>query len=294
MFQQFDHHFFEKAIFQSLGGDPEILAVNFKSGGCINNAVQVITQDKNYFLKWNESESLDLFLSEKEGIELLRKTEALKVPEVLGYGEIDHKVYLILEYLESNPRQTDYWQKLGQGIAQLHANSEKKFGLAKDNYIGRLVQKNEFRNNWLDFFIDCRLEPQLGLAIYNRRVDAAWAQRFRQIYPSLYDFFPAETASLLHGDLWSGNVITGPDGAAWVLDPAVYYGHREAEIAFTHLFGGFDNEFYRAYEESFPMEPGFSERIPVYNLYPLLVHLNLFGESYLGAIESIIKKLRGR
>lgn len=288
MFKQFNNQFFEQALHQSLGEEKEILAVNFKSGGCINNSVQIITQEEDYFLKWNESESVEFFQAEKAGLELLRQTQSVSTPSVLGHGEIDGKTYLLLEYLKSQPRQKNYWEKLGQDLAQLHANSQKMFGLEKDNYIGRLVQKNEYRTSWLDFYIDCRLEPQLGLAIYNKRISVDWASKFRQFYPHLLDFFPQETASLLHGDLWSGNVVTGPDGAAWVLDPAVYYGHREAEIAFTQLFGGFDTQFYHAYEDAFPLEPDFDERADIYNLYPLLVHLNLFGASYLAAIERVI------
>ena len=158
------------------------------------------------------------------------------------------------------------------------------------NYIGRLPQRNAFEETWVDFFIEHRLEVQLGLAIYNGHVDSFYADRFRSIYAVLPDEFPDERPCLLHGDLWSGNVMIGPKGEPVILDPAVFYGHREAELAFTRMFGGFDPYFYSAYNEATPLEVGFESRIDLYNLYPLLVHVNLFGTSYLSGVERTLKR----
>jgi fructosamine-3-kinase len=144
-----------------------------------------------------------------------------------------------------------------------------------------LLQSNEYTANWIDFFIEKRLKAQAGLAFYNGEIPRSLYDKFNDLYNKLPELLPSEKPALLHGDLWSGNVIVGSNGHVSLIDPAVYYGNREAEIAFTKLFGGFSSAFYDAYNEAFPLEKGFEERIDIYNLYPLLVHVNLFGSGYI-------------
>lgn len=291
MFKTNENQFFESAIFQCLGENHQILSTQFVSGGCINNTVKLETDKATFFIKWNENADDDLFEKEERGLKLLHRSGTLATPKVLGRGRADMKNFLLQEYVQRSAPCSDFWEIFGKGLASMHQNTSDKYGLDHDNHIGRLPQKNEYRDNWIDFFIDNRLEVQLGLALYNDHIDQAFAKKFRKIYAQLPGLLPDEPASLLHGDLWSGNFMVGTDGKPFIYDPAVYYGHREMELAFTRLFGGFDAEFYRSYQEVYPLEPGFEERIDIYNLYPLLVHVNLFGTSYLAGVERTINRM---
>jgi fructosamine-3-kinase len=168
----------------------------------------------------------------------------------------------------------------GQGMAKLHRNTAEAFGLNHSNYIGSLVQQNEPRADWATFFLDCRLIPQLEIG-----VQAGWAhsglyRRAENLCRTIESEFPLEAPALLHGDLWSGNFLTGPDGLPALVDPAVYYGHREMDLAFSKMFGGFHAEFYDAYQQAWPLAEEFEKRVEIHNLYPLLVHANLFGGHY--------------
>ena len=282
--------FFEKALFESTGQQLQVKEVLFKSGGCINNAVQLRTSAGDFFLKWNENIEEDMFSVEANGLRLLRADGSLLIPEVLGLGKIEEKFYLLLEYIDSRYPANDYWEKLGQGLARQHSNTVDQFGLDENNYIGRLPQNNSQNKSWIDFFRDSRLDVQLGLAIYNGLVGEDFVKKYKSLYPKLPQLLTEEAPALLHGDLWSGNVMVGPAGEACLIDPAVYFGHREAELAFTELFGGFDPKFYSAYNEVKPLEPGYQERKDIYNIYPLMVHVNLFGTSYLSGVERTLNK----
>ena len=269
----------------------EPFTYSFLSGGCINSAIKLTAAGMNYFLKWND---LDLYpkMFEKEavGIDLLRKTGTVKMPEVLSVGDYEDQAYLLLEWLDSAPRSRDYWNILAEDLAQLHQNSHSEFGLDEYNYIGSLEQFNTNYSSWSEFFIVNRLQPMIALARNKGELQSSTQKKIESLFPKLDNYFPEEAPALIHGDLWSGNLMTGPDGKPWLIDPAVYYGHREMELALTTLFGGFSEEFYEHYNEVFPLEKDFGERIDLYNLYPLLVHLNLFGSSYLYNIQLTIKK----
>ena len=286
--EQFD--FFEGVFFQTLGRWVEVLEARFLVGGNINTAAQVFSSEGLFFVKWNPEERVDMFEWEARGLDLLRSTEAIYIPEVIGYGKYRDKTYLVLEYIDPVVPKTDYWESFGQSLALLHSHTQSKFGLHFDNYIGSLPQSNTLTDNGITFYIEQRLQPQAGMALYKGLISKELYAKFQKLYQRLTDLLPVERPALLHGDLWSGNVMVNEQGDAALIDPAVYYGLREAELAFTTLFGGFDERFYDAYDEAFPMEDGFQERIPIYNLYPLLVHLNLFGTGYLSGIERVLNR----
>lgn len=292
MFRSSDSsQFFESALFQTLGKTVEIHSFQFKSGGCINNTLQLFTSEGIFFLKWNQDYPEDMFEKEAAGLTMLRESECIFIPEVLGYGSVGEKNYLLLEYIDGGRRVSDYWEDFGRSLAQMHKNnSNTSFGLDHNNYIGRLPQSNEFHSDWITFFIEKRLEIQIQLAIYNRQVDNSFVRKYRSFYEKLPDLLISERPALLHGDLWSGNVMVSPNGKACIIDPAVYYGHREIEIAFTQMFGGFETAFYRAYQETYPLEPDFERRFEIYNIYPYMVHVNLFGQSYLPGVERVLRK----
>ena len=284
--------FFESVLFQSTGETASVQSMLFVTGGCINQTVRLDTDLGVFFLKWNEEQPDGMFEAEEAGLDLLGEhaSDEIKVPRVVGRGQTARRDYLLLEYLHERPETDDYWEVLGRGLAKLHQASHSQFGLDHDNYIGSLRQKNTQKDSWLDFFFEHRLKPQFGLAFYEHKIDQGFLRRLDALRPKLEGFFPEEAPALLHGDLWSGNAMPIKSGRPSIFDPAVYYGHREMELAFTRLFGGFDDRFYEAYREACPMAPHFAERKDVYNLYPLMVHTNLFGTSYLAGVEKVFKR----
>lgn len=268
-----------------------ITAFTPSHGGCINNGGHLHTTAGDFFLKWNKSAALKgMFEAESKGLILLRSTHAIHIPEVIATEDLGEYQYLLIEYVEQQPGRNDYWQLLGEQLAALHRIHGPYFGLDHDNYIGSLFQSNRQQQSWSEFFISQRLEPLLIKAINTGKAPLKWQQQFAQLFNKLESMLPQEPSSLLHGDLWQGNVITNTLGAPCLIDPAVYYGHREVDIAMTKLFGEFDTRFYEAYQETYPLSQGSEQRFELYNLYPLLVHLLLFGTTYATPIQSTLNR----
>ncbi len=260
-------------------------------GGSINDAWRIDTNEGRYFLKTNSADRFpSMFEAEADGLERLRAANALPIPNVLGYGEDHDTSWLLLEWLESSPPGPGHWSEFGQKLADQHSRSAANFGLERDNYIGSLLQRNKQDSDWSRFFIQQRLEPLIIMARDNGRIGAGAAFRFERFFTKLDELFPKETPALLHGDLWSGNFVIASIGRSWLIDPAVYYGHREMDIAMTRLFGGFDPDFYTGYQAAYPLEKGWEERVDICNLYPLLVHVNLFGGGYVERVEEILQR----
>lgn len=282
--------FYESILSNTLSRSVRVKDYSSIGGGCIHQAMKVETDVGFFFIKSNQVTDADMFEKEFLGLKVLQNASVLSIPDPLGHGTQDQASYLITEYIESGPRKSDFWENFGIGLANLHRHHAHRFGFEHDNYIGRLPQKNSFYDCWIDFFIEMRLEAQLKMAIDLHRIDSVFSRRFSVFLTCLPGLLPEEPPSLLHGDLWSGNFMTGADGLAVIIDPAVYYGHREMELSFTRMFGGFDHSFYESYQTDFPLAPGFDERVEIYNLYPYLVHLNLFGTSYLDGIERVVNK----
>lgn len=261
------------------------------SGGCINHGGELVTTEGSYFLKWNDRQRYPhMFEKESRGLTLLKSANCINVPKVIHVGEAANLQFIILSFVKSDRRAKNYWSLLGEQLADLHRNTLTHFGLDHDNYIGSLIQRNALTENWIDFFVQHRLEAQLSLAERSGKITSDIRKRFDALYQRLPGLLPQEMPALLHGDLWSGNVMVNEMGEPTLIDPAVYYGHREAELAFTQLFGGFEEEFYLAYRNAFPLIPGFNSRTDLYNLYPLLVHVNLFGGGYLQQVENILDR----
>jgi fructosamine-3-kinase len=269
----------------------DLLDFTFTGGGCINQGGRLKTSAGDFFLKWNDAAKFPgMFEAEAKGLKLLRQSKAIYIPEAIVFDTISTWQFIVLEFVEQETKVQPFWKILGEQLAGLHQNTSSVFGLDHDNYIGSLKQVNTPAESWINFFIEQRLEAQLKLAADKNKVNSATVKQFQSLYKKLPDLLPEEKPSLLHGDLWSGNLITTSDGNPCLIDPAVYYGHREAEIAFTMLFGGFSKEFYESYNENFPLFPGFTGRAEVYNLYPLMVHVNLFGGGYLSQVVSILHR----
>ena len=273
-----------------------ISAVRAVSGGDINSAFLMLLSDgTRIFLKENSKENKGFFRAEAAGLDAIRKTGAIRVPEVIEVGTQGDNAYLLMEYMDPAPKKRDYWERFGRQLAGMHKADTAEwtpgglYGFTGDNYIGAGRQINRTMPLWVDFFRECRLEIQYKKA-YDY-FDASSRKAMQGLLDRL-DRYLIEPAfpSLLHGDLWGGNFVTGPDGYACLIDPAVYVGHAEADLAMTELFGGFAPAFYDAYREVNEVLPGYADRREIYNLYHLLNHLNLFGGSYYGAVMRIVKR----
>lgn len=278
-----------QSFFSGKGGIPfRINAVSSLSGGSINQVYRLKTTHGDFCLKVNDAGRFPgMFEAEARGLRCLQEKGVLRVPEPLFNSSLKEHTFLLLEFIEAGKPRNDLMRLFGRSLARLHRFSAATFGMDYDNYMGALPQSNRPHPRWDAFFISERLEPQVKLAFERGH---AIVKPMEALYPRIGSLMPAEKSSLIHGDLWNGNYIVDGDGKAALIDPAVYYGHREADIAMTTLFGGFSSDFYNGYQEEFPMEQGWRERLDLYNLYPLLVHLNLFGSSYLGEILSILKR----
>ena len=256
------------------------------SGGCINDCYKLETQKSNYFVKLNDT--INFFEEENKGLDLLRSTKTFFIPKVYEFGVFESSNFLLMEWIEEKNKSDNFWNFFAKNLSELHSTTNDIFGLDHDNYIGSLKQSNTYYYDGVEFFINTRLVPQLEKL--NSLNNSSFFKKFDVLFNLLNEIIPVYQPSLLHGDLWSGNFLIDHNGHACIIDPAVYYGNREADIAMTKLFGGFSEEFYSNYNDYLPMLNGWQERIPIWNLYPLLVHANLFGSSYLNQINSILNK----
>jgi fructosamine-3-kinase len=273
--------------------DQSVKKIHTVSGGSINRAAVITTKEgRDFFLKWNSAAPSDMFPKEEKGLELLHSAESgLRLPDVIGTGSTDNGTeFILMSCLEKGAEKSDSSRIFGEQLAALHRVTSDEYGLDHNNYIGRLPQSNKKHETWIDFFVKERLEPQLHMAFDRGRLSSGITKNFERLYKKIPDLLPNEPASLLHGDLWGGNYFFDAEGKPAIYDPAVYYGNREIELAFTHLFGGFSADFYAAYQENFPLQPDFQKRKDIYNLYPLLAHTNMFGGSYGRQVKSIIQR----
>ena len=275
----------------------QVIKVTPLGGGDISQTARVDLADgRQALVKWQATVTSDLFEAERRGLELLGAAGALRVPQVLAQIEATAGLpaCIILEWLEPGAKSSASAELLGTGLAALHRVTAASFGLDHDNFIGANPQPNASRGDWVTFFREQRLGFQMQLARRNHRLPAERARRLEALLSRLGDWLPVQPpASLLHGDLWGGNWLATASGTPALIDPAVYYGHREADLAFTELFGGFPPTFYAAYQAAWPLEPEYEERKELYNLYHLLNHLNLFGEGYGGSVDSILRRYVG-
>lgn len=269
----------------------KITAVSSLSGGSINDAYKISTTGPDFFLKLNDAEKFPgMFEAECKGLKLLEQNSGIKIPAVITSGLAGQYAFLVLEYVAPGINTEHSFEEFGSLLAAMHKKSNEHFGLDHDNYIGSLKQTNSFHPSWPEFFIEERLSKQLKPAYDRQKISRSILNSFERLFGRMNDLFPVEKPALLHGDLWSGNFMTSAEANPCMYDPAVYYGHREMDIAMTRLFGGFSPEFYRSYNEAFPMEKGWEQRMDLCNVYPLLAHVNLFGGGYAREVEMILKR----
>lgn len=283
-----------QALTEHTGFKPQ--AERMLGGGSINQVALIWlgSEKRRAVIKWNSAELAPMFEAESRGLALLRAQDTgLNVPEVLGCGPAGRHSWLLMSWHEPAAKTEAAMERLGAGLAALHRCSSPHFGLDHDNFIGRLPQRNSPETGWADFFMRHRIEPQLSLAVKAGLLPNRWLSSLDALEKRVQELFPGEPPALLHGDLWGGNYLITTGGAPVLIDPAVHYGHRETELAFTRLFGGFSPGFYRAYNAHYPLAPGFEERTDLCNLYPVLVHVNLFGASYAAQAQAILQRYIG-
>ncbi|MBX9636416.1 MAG: fructosamine kinase family protein [Nitrosomonas sp.] len=261
-------------------------------GGCINQTYCITDGAQRFFAKLNTPGNLSMFEAEAVGLMEIHRSETLRVPLPICYGQNDQAAWLVLEYLDLNSGMRGKAADLGRQLAAMHRTTSKQFGWVRDNTIGQTLQINTLSSDWVNFWRTQRLGFQLDLAKTNGH-NGKLQKLGEQLLINLDKFFPdaSPLPALLHGDLWSGNYAYDSNGNPVLFDPAVYYGDREADIAMTELFGGFSADFYSAYRYDYPLDSGYNIRKLVYNLYHILNHLNLFGSSYRHQTEQTINTL---
>lgn len=270
----------------------QIVSVSSVSGGCISDAFKLeMKNGEKYFLKLNDSAAKDMFIKEAHGLVELRKPNAIRIPQVI----LHDKSFILTEFIKAGSRSKNFFEEFGRKFAELHKFRNISFGFYEDNFIGSNPQLNIAedgeKNNWVKFYFNKRILFQYKLAEKNGYAAKELTEGVLSLEKKIEEILSGneEPPSLLHGDLWGGNYMVDENGNACLIDPAVYYGHREADLAMTKLFGGFSSEFYQAYNEYYPLPPGFEYRENIYKLYHVLNHLNLFGKGYYPQAVAIIK-----
>jgi len=277
-----------EAIARALGG--EVTGARSIGGGDINDAYDVALADgRHVFVKTNHRAPPTMFAAEARGLAWLAEPDILRIPKVLAVGD----ELLVLELIRPGRPSAHFDEILGHGLARLHRSGAAGFGLDHDNFIGRLPQVNTPCDDWAEFYGSRRLEPQLRAAVDAKVIGGALHRRLDQVIGKLEQLVgPPEPPARLHGDLWAGNKHVDERGQPCLIDPAAYGGHREVDLAMMQLFGGFGERVFAAYHEVYPLAPDWRARTPLYQLYPLLVHVNLFGSGYVGQLERALGSLR--
>jgi len=288
------HTVLAREIGLATGQPAEVVGTESVGGGCISQAARVKTRDgRRFFVKLSDATRLPMFIAEVDGLYELARAQVLRVPAPVCVGATGEQAYLVLEHLNLGGDMAQAAERLAIGLAAMHRITQTRFGWRRDNTIGATPQPNDYCDDWIEFWRERRLRHQFALAAQHG------ASSLMQQGEALLDRLPAlfdgyrPSASLLHGDLWAGNVAATPDGEPVIFDPAVYYGDREADLAMTELFGGFSPRFQRAYRDAWPLDPGYATRKTLYNLYHVVNHFNLFGGGYLAQAERMIQQLLG-
>lgn len=279
-----------QSALHNLGDYSAIESIHQVAGGDINEAFHVSTRENSYFIKTNEDIPAHFFEVEAKGLELIRNTNTIRVPYVYYFDRPENGAAgaIIMEWISGSP-QSDTAERLGRKLAKMHQVENDRYGLEDDTFVGTLAQPNGLFEDWIVYYQKKRLLPQFELANRQGLMNHERRNKMEQLISQLEKWIPKRPgASMLHGDLWGGNWMAGPDGEPCLIDPSVVYGDRSFELAFTELFGGFPKQFYEAYNDMHSLPPNYRDTKEIYQLFYLLVHLNLFGESYGRAVDRIL------
>ena len=279
-----------RTITQATGQEFTIAKTNSVSGGCINQGYKISSDQAEYFVKLNDASEIEMFVAEAIGLKQMYATRTITVPQPICYGTIENSSYIVLQWLDLGRGSSQSYLEMGRQLAAMHRQGKsERFGWERNNTIGSTPQINTQTNNWADFFAEQRIGYQLKLAKRRGGSFPDTDKVVEAVRNKLADRQPQ--ASLVHGDLWSGNAAIAADGSPVILDPATYYGDRETDIAMTELFGGFPAAFYQGYNQAWQLEGGYQQRKSIYNLYHVLNHFNLFGGGYANQAKRIIGQI---
>lgn len=278
-----------RSIREVTGRDFSVRESQPVGGGCINEGVRVAGGGSEYFVKWNRSDRLDMFEAERDALKEMRELEGPRIPEPVTCGAVGKRAFLILEWISLTPMNHKAEAGMGHQLATFHRQTGDRFGWHRDNTIGATPQVNGWCGDWLTFWRDRRLSYQIELARRNG-LTLASAEALLDGMECLFENYDPEP-SPCHGDLWGGNAAMDGQGRPVLFDPAFYFGDRETDLAFTEMFGGFGQAFYRSYRETWPLDAGYENRRNLYNLYHILNHYNLFGGGYGTQAESVVRSL---
>jgi len=257
------------------------------SGGSINSVYLLKSNTKKYVLKVNDASKFpNMFETEARGLQILKESKSFQTPEVKTQNEFENTSYLLMEYIPSGNKTSNFNELFAENLSKIHHSTQDYFGLSHHNYIGSLPQYNSKEKSASEFYINQRLKPQLKLASQKGYT----FNQLEKVFKNISDIIPNEPSSLIHGDLWNGNYLISTKGEPCLIDPAISYSIREMDIAMMHLFGGFSDEIFNLYHEQFPLTENWQDRISLWQLYYLLVHLNLFGSGYFSQVNSIMKQ----
>ncbi|GAB3795929.1 fructosamine kinase family protein [Virgibacillus kimchii] len=280
---------------QQMDANDAVHSVRAVTGGDINEAYYVRSLNREFFVKLNRSVDKAFFEFEKKGLERINQTDTIHVPDVYGiYTDEEKNIPMLwMEWITGEKSTlTDDW--LGERLADMHLKEGKAFGLDEKSFIGKLEQDNQMMDNWAYYYRDYRLAGQLEIGMNHKTITGRRKEMLMALMENIDRWIPKNPLpSLLHGDLWGGNWMVGKKGNPYLIDPSVLYGDHEFEIAFTELFGGFSHRFYDAYTSVYPLSDTYEDKKPLYQLYYLLIHLNMFGESYGPSVDRILQRYAG-
>ena len=276
-------------IAEKLGGT--LIQHSPLTGGDISSVELLETNEHRLVVKSStDTAAADMFEQEILALTSIADTQTIAVPDVYLQGCEGDLNYLVMDYVASKKATLKDFERFGAELAELHAVSNPDFGWLHDNYIGSLQQSNKAHADWPIFYVQERLLPQFRMAFERKLLSAQDMPSEEVLMTRAYEILPSTTAALLHGDLWSGNFLIAQNGAPYLIDPAIYYGHGEVDLAMSRLFGGFDEIFYKAYHAVHHAQEGIECRQDWYKLYYLLVHLNIFGGAYFEAVKKIVAR----
>lgn len=279
---------FDSLFFETFGQEVAVLDFSVVSAGVVNTGSRVSTSEGVFFVKMNERPEADFFRSEAADLE--RFSSLIPVPKVYGWGKTLGYNYLVCEFITEGAQERHSWHQAGRHLATIHSLKNNRFGMDQSNYLVSLPQDNTWKKDGIDFLIQNRILPMMGYCLMEEKIPLSLYKSVELVCAKLDRIIPDEEPSLLHGDLWTGNVLMSQQLTPYFIDPACYFGFKENELAFSYLFGGFDAAFYDAYLEICPIEPGFGERVSIYHIHPLLVHIYYFGSGYIAGLERIIRR----
>ncbi|WP_203295534.1 fructosamine kinase family protein [Luteirhabdus pelagi] len=276
-------------ILKHIATESGMNAVNAQplSGGDINEVYLLQGEDSQLVVKCNSASKFPgMFEAEAKGLKLLKSSNSFHIPSVISKGTVEDAAYLTLTYIEEGVKGDSFWSQFAENLVNLHKTTQAHFGLDHDNYIGSLKQYNCPERTAADFYLNQRMIPQFRMVINNGFSFSG----LKQFYKNVEKLIPDENPALVHGDLWGGNYMVNQKGEPVLIDPAVAFAPREMDLAMMQLFGGFSSEVFEMYHEQWPLENDWKARIPLYQLYYLLVHLNIFGQGYYDRVNSIVQR----